>query len=162
MIKQISGKRVLAWLPAVGVAAAIFLFSAQPAQESTQVSNRVIELLLQTFGFFGMAPVSPERMAEFYEILTFPIRKCAHMTEYMILYGTLLPAVGGWKQNRKRCLWTAFGLTVLYACTDEFHQLFVPGRAGQITDVLIDSAGALVLTAVLSKKRSLQQEDGRI
>lgn len=95
MIKQISGKRVLAWLPAVGVAAAIFLFSAQPAQESTQVSNRVIELLLQTFGLFGMAPVSPERMAELYEILTFPIRKCAHMTEYMILYATLLPGSRG-------------------------------------------------------------------
>ena len=30
-----------------------------------------------------------------------------------------------------------------YAATDEFHQLFVPGRSGQISDVLLDSAGAL-------------------
>ena len=34
-----------------------------------------------------------------------------------------------------------------YAGTDEFHQLFVPGRSGQITDVILDSCG--VLTGVL-------------
>ena len=33
---------------------------------------------------------------------------------------------------------------ILYAASDEFHQLFVPGRAGLITDVCIDSAGALL------------------
>jgi len=28
--------------------------------------------------------------------------------------------------------------------SDEFHQFFVPGRAGQLKDVLIDSTGATV------------------
>jgi len=32
--------------------------------------------------------------------------------------------------------------SVLYACTDEIHQLFVPGRGAQMSDVLLDSAGA--------------------
>ena len=31
---------------------------------------------------------------------------------------------------------------MLYACTDEFHQSFVPGRVAAVHDVLIDSAGA--------------------
>ena len=40
-------------------------------------------------------------------------------------------------------------VTAAYAATDEFHQLFVPGRAGRVTDVLIDSAGAfLALLAI--------------
>ena len=30
------------------------------------------------------------------------------------------------------------------ACLDEFHQLFVRGREGKFTDVLIDTAGALL------------------
>ena len=30
-----------------------------------------------------------------------------------------------------------------YAASDEFHQLFVPGRAGRVTDVLIDSGGVI-------------------
>lgn len=37
--------------------------------------------------------------------------------------------------------YTAFIEGVMYAANDEIHQLFIPGRSGQITDVLIDSAG---------------------
>lgn len=154
-------KRVLAWLPAVIVAAAIFRFSAQPAQESTEISNRVIGLLLRAAGVFGLGDVSPERMAQLYEVLSFPVRKCAHMTEYTVLYGTLVLAVGGWKQDRIKCLRRAFLLTVLYACTDEFHQLFVPGRAGLVTDVMIDSIGAFVLTVVLSVRYGRSDKDSR-
>ena len=32
----------------------------------------------------------------------------------------------------------------IYACSDEFHQAFVPGRVGQFSDVLIDMIGVLV------------------
>jgi len=48
----------------------------------------------------------------------------------------------------------AFTYCFLYACSDEIHQLFVPGRSGKFTDVLIDSAGALlaVLLCFLVKK----------
>ena len=31
----------------------------------------------------------------------------------------------------------------VYACSDEWHQTFVPGRAGQFRDVLLDTAGSL-------------------
>ena len=37
------------------------------------------------------------------------------------------------------------GVTFLYACTDEIHQLFVPGRAGKFTDVLIDTTGGIIM-----------------
>ena len=33
---------------------------------------------------------------------------------------------------------------MLYAISDEVHQLFVPGRGGQVKDIVIDSAGAIV------------------
>ena len=42
----------------------------------------------------------------------------------------------------RRAALVAWGATTLYAATDEFHQLFVPGRAGLPTDVLIDATGA--------------------
>ena len=38
----------------------------------------------------------------------------------------------------------SFLFSVIYAFSDEFHQTFVPGRDGNIVDVLIDSSGALV------------------
>ena len=33
-------------------------------------------------------------------------------------------------------------LSFLYACTDELHQIFVPGRSAQFRDILIDTLGA--------------------
>ena len=45
--------------------------------------------------------------------------------------------------NRKRLLLSIF-LAFLYACTDEIHQLFVPGRSGEIKDVCIDTCGAFI------------------
>ena len=35
-------------------------------------------------------------------------------------------------------------IVILYASTDEFHQLFVPGREGTFRDVLIDTSGAII------------------
>ena len=43
----------------------------------------------------------------------------------------------------------AIGICFLYACTDEYHQLFIEGRAGQFTDVLIDTAGASLGCAIV-------------
>lgn len=42
----------------------------------------------------------------------------------------------------------------IYASSDEIHQLFVPGRAGQVRDVLIDTSGAVagILLAILIRK----------
>jgi VanZ family protein len=42
----------------------------------------------------------------------------------------------------KSALALAFLLTVLYAISDEYHQTFVPGRNGNLADVLIDALGA--------------------
>ena len=38
----------------------------------------------------------------------------------------------------------SFLFSVIYALSDEFHLTFVPGRDGNIVDVLIDSSGAVV------------------
>jgi VanZ family protein len=43
----------------------------------------------------------------------------------------------------------AMAITFLYACSDEFHQLFVPGRAGRFTDVLIDCTVAGLITIII-------------
>ena len=46
--------------------------------------------------------------------------------------------------------WTA---TVLYAISDEVHQVFVPGRSGRALDVLIDACGALLAGVALWTSR---------
>ena len=46
----------------------------------------------------------------------------------------------------------SFLFSVIYALSDEFHQTFVPGRDGNIVDVLIDGSGAftgIILSCML-------------
>lgn len=67
------------------------------------------------------------------------VRKTAHFAEYAIL-GFLLTGAASLGNGWKSFLQPGF-TGALYAASDEFHQLFVPGRSGQISDVLLDSAG---------------------
>jgi VanZ family protein len=75
--------------------------------------------------------------------LNFAIRKLAHFTEYAILtflgYGGCLKSLGYPPQQAIRI---ALTVSILFAISDEFHQLFVPGRTSLYTDVLIDCLGA--------------------
>jgi len=43
-------------------------------------------------------------------------------------------------------------ISIIYAISDEFHQLFVPGRNFAISDILIDSAGVLFAGLLYSLK----------
>jgi VanZ family protein len=77
------------------------------------------------------------------------LRKCAHASEYAILAVLLWRALG-------REL-PALALAVAYAATDELHQSFVRGRAGDPVDVAIDGLGAaLGLLIVVGARRRLR------
>lgn len=78
------------------------------------------------------------------------LRKCAHMTEYAILYLLVYRALlGSYPQVSIRRI-SVFSLliTILYAASDEYHQSFVPTRGPSVIDVGIDSAGALCMVFI--------------
>lgn len=143
-------KKYLAWIPALVIMTAIFWFSAQPADVSTEMSDSVTRALLWTAEAVGLTDhLSPEQVHELCSLLATPVRKSAHITEFTVLHLTVLFALFQWELPWKKWLKAALAVTVAYACTDEFHQIFVPGRAGMVTDVLIDSTGAALITALL-------------
>ena len=91
------------------------------------------------------------------------IRKGAHMSEYALLACTY---AYGFYNNQYRldkvCLYS-LSATFFYACTDELHQLFVGGRTGQFTDVLIDTTGGIIAIIIIyiilrRKKHGLQDQ----
>ena len=49
-----------------------------------------------------------------------------------------------YEDNIKKAIIIAFLGTFLYACSDEFHQLFIPGRSGEFRDVMLDSSASLI------------------
>ena len=149
--------RLLSWLPALFVAVTIFRFSAQPAAESTEMSDTVSRLILTIGTKLGFFRGDPEQYAALIELMSFPVRKAAHMTEYLVFYVTVRFGLHFTYQTSdvERRLFSALAIVFLYACTDEFHQLFVPGRAGRFTDVLIDCFGVAVVTLIcLMQQRS--------
>ncbi len=135
----------------------IFSFSAENAEQSSATSAQVIEGICEVTvsGYDELAPVEQQQIVSG---MQFEVRKLAHFSLYLILgilslmtvkrlqkpaFMTKLPAV------------TAVGFCALYAGSDEVHQLFSDGRAAQLTDVLIDTAGAAAGCAILSAAAAL-------
>ncbi len=93
---------------------------------------------------FSSQPHSGEVTQQYLGDFNVPVRKCAHMTEYMILYFlTRWSTVGTTDSALIRRL-LPFILSVAYACTDEYHQNFVPGRSATVSDVMVDSIGVTI------------------
>lgn len=83
--------------------------------------------------------------------LNFLFFKTLHLIEYFILYILLARAsLGQWKVTKKSLL-IALAIAFLYACSDEFHQTFVPTRQGSPRDIAIDSI-ALLFGYFMSKR----------
>lgn len=153
---------------AVCVMAFIFCMSAQEGSDSSTLSDAIANLVLPIVlpNYDSLDPATQELR---FDALTHVIRKLAHMFEYAVL--AVLTTLASHQGARVKALaddrgeaaesWklTLLGILIAaaYAASDEFHQLFVPGRAGLATDVLIDSAGAcigaLATAAVLALRR---------
>ena len=77
------------------------------------------------------------------------IRKLAHLTEYALLGEAITLGVRYGRRKERtegylyQCIFVQI-LGTLYAASDEWHQLYVPGRAGRMNDVLIDSLGIFI------------------
>jgi VanZ family protein len=125
-------KRMISYAAVVMWMALIFMFSMQNGEDSSDMSGRLVAILK----FFGIGE-GGQGLA----LISLFIRKAAHMTEYAVLFLLVANAVSLDHSGRKVYLY-AFLITIGYAATDEFHQLFVPGRAGSPVDVVIDSIGA--------------------
>ena len=119
----------------------IFCFSAQPADVSTDTSLRV-GMTIGKMSIPDFSKLPKEEQIDYAEKIEFPVRKMAHATEYAI-FGCLLTNLCLSLSMRKAYMW-GWLMGSAYAATDEFHQLFVPGRSGQMTDVMLDSVGCLV------------------
>lgn len=119
----------------------IFAFSAQKSEESTKLSNGAGRYVVTTVNEVMDKGWNEDTVEEYALAIDHPVRKLAHATEYAILALLWFGAFG----SQIKSVEIAF----LYACTDEFHQLFVPGRAGLLTDVLIDTSGAVVAMIIV-------------
>ena len=75
------------------------------------------------------------------------IRKLAHFGLYLLVGISACCLVCTFNTNWKYRVWISIFIGLVYAITDEIHQSFIPGRSGEIRDVIIDTLG--VATGIL-------------
>ena len=145
-------KYILRWTMLVLWMCFIFYMSSRSGSESQEQSDLVLSIL----NFLGL-----QLNESIKNIASFIVRKTAHVTEYMILYILIFRVVTLYSNTKKSKLIALFCM-VLYASTDEIHQLFVPGRSGMVRDVFIDSIGGIIGVGITfiyeneKKKKSLK------
>ena len=120
----------------------IFGFSSQDGEESGGISSRVTEFILEKSNTYKN--IEENRQDEIFERTEKIIRKIAHFSIYALVGFLLMGLVSTFKLKEKTRILISLILGVLYAASDEIHQLFSPGRSAQITDVYIDTLGVLV------------------
>lgn len=121
----------------------IFNMSAKDSTQSSSISVGFTYDVLNTF-FSKFRSLDKTTKDNIVESLQFIVRKGAHFVAYTILGGLCFVDCRLLKGfNLKKNFITAFLIAVIYAIFDEIHQYFVPGRACQFRDVMIDSCGAI-------------------
>ncbi|MBC7225537.1 MAG: VanZ family protein [Anaerolineae bacterium] len=109
------------WLPVLLWMAGIFYYSSRP----------------DPLGFVGRPSADRDALG-----------RAAHVLEYAGLAFWLHRALARGEESARPHLWAGF-LSVAYALSDEFHQMWVPGREASLGDVALDALGAAAALAFL-------------
>lgn len=112
----------------------IFSLSNDTAEESSSKSDVVAEEIAEVIY------KDENKKKE----LVHPIRKIAHGTVYFILNILVMNLL--FQLNRMNYKYYLLGILfcILYAISDEVHQLYISGRSGELRDVFIDSMGSIL------------------
>lgn len=115
----------------------IFYLSHQPGTTSSGLSDEITLTIVSVLKTF--IPVNDLNL-NFLKLL---IRKLAHLSAYTVLGYLVINALKRHMTVNIKSIGMAFLICLLYAISDEVHQLFVPDRSGEVKDVMIDSVGAI-------------------
>lgn len=130
--------RVFSWTAVIVWMALIFYLSHQPAEESRELSAGVKGIFITFIDI--IAPNIDLNFSTLHHV----IRKNAHFFIYLILGFLVINSLRSSNVIGYRSVVLALLICIFYAIADEIHQLFIPGRSGEVRDVLIDTAGASV------------------
>ena len=117
----------------------IFVMSSFDATSSSNQSNFIVDIITSIINIKDIG------------LLSLIIRKLAHFIEYFILGVLVINFIT--RYDKKIII--AILLCIIYATSDEIHQIFVPGRSCQIIDIMIDSLGSIMgiyLYKLITKK----------
>ena len=125
----------------IAIFVTIFGFSNQNAETSSGLSQKVTNFVVELIPRIkNMPEPEKENVVDRVESI---VRKIAHYSIYTLVGILLMSLMSTYKIKELDRIAVSLIIGVIYASTDEIHQVFVPGRGPQITDVILDSMGVL-------------------
>lgn len=126
----------------IGTMTLIFGFSGQDGTQSKGISTKISEGILNLSSKYK--ELESKEQKKVLQKTNAVVRKIAHFSIYTLLGILLMGLMVKTKlQNKWRIAITLF-IGLIYAISDEFHQIFSPGRAAKVTDVYIDMLGVIL------------------
>ena len=132
----------------------IFFFSAQDAKSSASLSKGIVRTVIEATP--GVKKLEKSQIDKVEHIT----RKIAHFVLFLMLgiYAYLSAESLGTRNK----LMVALLFCLAYAASDELHQLFSNGRAGRISDVVLDFCGSLTGVTVTFLLRKKLEKRGKL
>lgn len=135
---------------------AMYYFSSQDGNTSSTQSQRVIDIVeeirervtLKNENLININNKIRNSLKGYGKEVI--VRKAAHFGMYAIIGGTMMIVMYLLSKKILFSAFVSFTLTFLYAVYDETRQIAIDGRSGSLTDVFIDSTGAILSIFILS------------
>lgn len=129
----------------------IFYFSNQNSSISGKTSTDFLCKIVEVVKGRKLAANERIRIRRKY---SFYIRKLAHFFLYFVLGAMVYVLLCIFMRDPIKPVILAIFICFIYACTDEFHQLFIPGRSSKIFDIMVDTCGAMLSVSIILLFRS--------
>jgi VanZ family protein len=144
------------WVPAV--AWTVFTLGTSADIFSAKHTGGIVIWFFRTF----LPNVDPR----YWDITHTFLRKTAHFLNYGLLSWFWFRAARFWQLRERSLAWKyswalwGIGLTALTAIAEETIETFIPSRDGSVSDVLLDTAGAICVQMIIllvwrSRRRKL-------
>ena len=140
-MKRINIIRGILLIMLMGTFGIIFGFSNQNGETSGGLSRKVTEFIVEINPF--NKNITEEQKELQIENLHPKIRKLAHFSIYTLVGILLMSLCMTYELKNIKRFFISLIFGIIYATTDEIHQLFIQGRSGNFIDVLIDTSGVL-------------------
>jgi len=151
-------KIILASIPLILWMSLIFFFSHQKADNSSELSEGATKKIITFVIKIVDSNAGEAKVDEIVDTFNPSIRKLAHFTEYFILGILLVNLFIKIPMSLKKIVFLSIISVMLYATSDEVHQIFIEGRSCQLKDILLDTLGGVlaILTYIKIHEKRLK------
>ena len=136
--------RIIAILTTLIWMIVIFRFSMDTGTSSHELSDLCVQIFNKAVYSFTGKDLRISITPELYAMVELFFRKLAHMGIYFILSINVMVVLFTFNMKMISRIFISVFFCFIYACTDEFHQMFVDGRGASFFDCLIDTTGAIL------------------